>query len=83
MENNLYKQYKEKMVPVLKEELSLKSIMDVPKIDKIVINVGVGKHTKEAGYIDNVENTLIKITGQKPIRTKAKKAISNYTRKRT
>ena len=78
MENNLYKKYKEKIVPKLKKDLSLKSTMDVPKLDKIVINVGVGKHTKEAGYIDNVEDTLTRITGQKPVRTKAKKAISNF-----
>ncbi len=78
MENNLYKKYKEKIVPKLKEELSLKSVMNVPRLDKVVINVGVGKHVKESGYIDNVENTLRQITGQKPVRTKAKKAISNF-----
>jgi len=78
MKNNLYKKYKEVIAPKIKEELSLKSVMEVPKVEKIVINVGVGKHLKESGYIDNVENTLTKITGQKPIRTKAKKAISNF-----
>ncbi len=78
MQANLYKQYKEKIVPKLKVDLGLANIMQVPKISKVVLNVGVGKHVKEASYIENVENTLSKITGQKPVRTKAKKAISNF-----
>ncbi|EKD43082.1 MAG: 50S ribosomal protein L5 [uncultured bacterium] len=75
---NLYQTYKKEIVPALKQELKLKSVMQVPKISKIVINVGVGRFVKDAGYIDNVEKTLLKITGQKPVRTKAKKAISNF-----
>lgn len=78
MQANLYKQYKEKIVPKLKIDLGLTNVMQVPKITKVVLNVGVGKHVKEASYIENVENTLSKITGQKPVRTKAKKAISNF-----
>lgn len=78
MENNLYKKYKEEVAPTLKKEFGYKNIMQVPKPLKVVINVGVGKFLKESGYIDNVENTLLKITGQKPVRTKAKKAISNF-----
>ncbi len=78
MKNNLYEQYKKEVVPALKKELNLKSVMQVPKISKVVINVGVGRFLKESGYIDNVEKTLLKITGQKPVRTKAKKAISNF-----
>lgn len=78
MENNLYKKYKKEVVPALKEELGLANIMQVPKITKVTLNVGVGKHLKEANYIENVENTLKRITGQKPMRTKAKKAISNF-----
>jgi large subunit ribosomal protein L5 len=78
MENNLYKKYKTELAPKLKEELGLKNVMQVPKVDKIVINVGVGKHTKEASYIENVERTLHNITGQHCVRTKAKKAISNF-----
>ncbi len=78
MTMNLYQTYKKEIVPALKQELKLKSVMQVPKISKIVINVGVGRFVKDAGYIDNVEKTLLKITGQKPVRTKAKKAISNF-----
>ena len=78
MTPNLYQKYKEVIVPALKAELRLKNTMQVPKITKVVINAGVGRFIKDAGYIDNVEKTLSKITGQKPIRTKAKKAISNF-----
>jgi len=75
---NLYQKYKKEVVPALKKELNFKSVMQVPKVTKVVINVGVGRFIKESGYIDNVEKTLLRITGQKPVRTKAKKAISNF-----
>ncbi|NQU83508.1 MAG: 50S ribosomal protein L5 [Parcubacteria group bacterium] len=78
MQSNLYKKYKKEMVPALKEKFGYKNIMQVPKISKIVINVGIGRFIKEANYIETVEDTLRKITGQKPIRTKAKKSISNF-----
>ncbi|EKD42880.1 MAG: 50S ribosomal protein L5 [uncultured bacterium] len=78
MTPNLYQKYKDEIVPALKAELKLKNTMQVPKVTKVVINAGVGRFIKEAGYIDNVEKTLAKVTGQKPIRTKAKKAISNF-----
>ena len=76
--NNLYKKYKKEIVPTLVKEFGFKNIMQVPKIEKVIINVGVGKFVKDAGYIENVEQTLRKITGQKPMRNKAKKAISNF-----
>lgn len=74
----LLTQYKEKIVPVLKEKFGYKNAMQVPKIEKVVINVGYGRHTKDKNYIDNVENTLVKITGQKPVHNLAKKSISNF-----
>lgn len=74
----LYEQFKKEMVPALQKELGFKNVMQVPKIQKIVINAGIGRFIKDATYIDNVEKTLKNITGQKPVRTKAKKAISNF-----
>ncbi len=76
--NTLYKKYKHDMVPALQKELGLKNPLQVPKITKVTINAGVGRFIKEAGFIDNVEKTLSRITGQKPVRTRAKKAISNF-----
>ncbi len=78
MTPNLYAKYKKEIAPAMKKELGYKSVMQVPKITKIVINVGVGKFLKEPNYIENVEKTLKNITGQKPVRTKSKKAISNF-----
>lgn len=78
MTNNLYEKFKKEIVPAMQKQLGYKNVMQVPKIIKIVINSGVGRFVKESGYIDNVEKTLTKITGQKPVRTKAKKAISNF-----
>lgn len=78
MQINLYQQYKKEIVPKLMTDLGYKNVNQVPKIAKVVINAGIGRFVKEASYIENVENTLAKITGQKPVRTKAKKAISNF-----
>lgn len=70
--------YKKEIVPALQKELGLKNVMQVPRVTKVVLNAGIGRFIKEANFIDNVEKTLSKITGQKPVRTKAKKAISNF-----
>lgn len=78
MESRLYTQYKEKVVPALKAEFSFKNEMQVPKIEKVTLNVGYGRHAKEKPYIENVEKTLTVITGQKPVHNKAKKSISNF-----
>ncbi len=78
MKVNLYEKYKKEIVPELKKELGLKNVMQVPKIKKVVINAGIGRFVKEPRFIENVESTLSKISGQKPIRTKAKKSISNF-----
>ena len=75
---NLYEKYKKEVVPALQKELGFKNVMQVPKIQKVILNAGIGRFVKEPRYIDNVENTLSKITGQKPMRTKAKKSISNF-----
>ncbi|PIT86164.1 MAG: 50S ribosomal protein L5 [Candidatus Magasanikbacteria bacterium CG10_big_fil_rev_8_21_14_0_10_43_6] len=78
MESVLYTQYKSEIVPALMEELGYANIMEVPRVEKIVVNVGYGKHVKDAAFIENVEQTLASITGQKPVHNKAKKSISNF-----
>jgi large subunit ribosomal protein L5 len=77
-EKNFYQHFKEVVVPALKAELGYTNNLQVPKITKVVINVGVGRFIKEAHYIENVVKTLERITGQKPMRTVAKKSISNF-----
>ena len=78
MESRLQKQYREKVVPALQEKFGYKNVNQVPKLEKVTLNVGYGRHAKEASYIENVENTLKAITGQRPIHNKAKKSISNF-----
>ncbi len=75
---NLKEIYKKEIIPELKKEFGYKNNMQVPKLEKVVLNAGLGKGLKDSTFIDNVENTLTRITGQKPIKTKAKKSISNF-----
>lgn len=82
MESQLYTTYKKTVVPALKKELGYDNVMQVPRFVKAVVNVGYGRHAKEAAYIERVGETLRLITGQKPVHNKAKKSISNFkTRK--
>ena len=74
----LKEKYKKEILPALKKELGLKNDYLAPKIEKVVLNVGFGKYTKEKEYAAIVVKTLTKITGQKPVLTKAKKAISAF-----
>src|SRR3990167_4182279 len=78
MSTTLYQKYKKEVVPALQKELGYKNVMEVPRVSKVVVNAGIGRFIKEANFIENVEKTLAKITGQKPVRTKAKQSISNF-----
>lgn len=70
--------YDEQVVPALMEKFQYKSIMQAPKIDKIVINMGVGEAKENQKFLDNAVEELTIIAGQKPIVTKARKSISNF-----
>ncbi|NTU98608.1 50S ribosomal protein L5 [Candidatus Falkowbacteria bacterium] len=74
----LQERYKKEILPALQQEFGIKNVLATPRLVKVVLNVGVGRHTKEQAYIDAVEQNLIKITGQKPVRTKARKSISSF-----
>lgn len=74
----LQDKYKKEIVPELKKKLGYKNIFQIPKMEKVVINVGVGRNAKDKGFVENVENTLTRITGQKPVLNKAKKSISAF-----
>lgn len=77
-EPRLKVQYREKIVPELIKDLGLKNAHQAPKINKIVINVGLGKALTEKKMMDVATNTLRKITGQQPIQTTAKKSIASF-----
>jgi len=62
----------------MKEKFGYTNILAVPRLSKVVINVGVGRSSKEKAFIDNVVSSLSRISGQKPVLTKAKKSISAF-----
>ena len=70
--------YKEEVAPALMKKFGYKSVMQIPKLDKIVINVGAGEAKENAKAIDNISGDLAKITGQKPVVCKAKKSVANF-----
>ena len=76
--SNFYEKYRQEILPAVGKTLGITNINQVPGLKKVVLNVGVGRFVKEPNFVETVENTLKKITGQKPVRTKAKKSISNF-----
>ena len=74
----LKKIYSEKIVPQLKESLGLANVMEVPKITKITVNMGVGEAVADKKIMDNAVGDLAKITGQKPLVTRARKSIASF-----
>ena len=75
---NLKNHYQKEIVPNLKEKLGYKSVMEVPKLQKITINMGVGEASKDKKILENALNDLEAISGQKPVVTKAKQAVSTF-----
>jgi large subunit ribosomal protein L5 len=74
----LQQHYREHVVPELTQKFGYKSAMEVPRIRKITLNMGVGKSTQDKKILDNAVADLTKIAGQKPVVTKAKKSIANF-----
>ena len=74
----LKEQYQKEAIPALMKKFNYKSIMQVPKLEKIVINIGLGDLRDNPKALDNAMNDLAIITGQKPIITKAKKSIAAF-----
>ena len=70
--------YTEEVAPALMKKFEYKSSMQIPKFDKITINVGAGEARDNAKVLDAVVADLMKITGQKPVVTKAKKSVANF-----
>jgi large subunit ribosomal protein L5 len=70
--------YREEVVPALKEGFNYKSVMQVPNIKKIVVNVGMGEALQNSKYLDAAVGDIVKITGQKPVITRARKSIATF-----
>ncbi len=74
----LHSYYKETVVPQLLKEFSYKSVMEVPRIEKIILNMGVGEAVADKKVLDNAISDMQKIAGQKPVITKTRKSIANF-----
>jgi large subunit ribosomal protein L5 len=76
--DRIEKRYKSEILPKLLEELNLKNVMQVPKVEKVVINMGVGEAIGNSKLLDAAVDQLTAISGQKAVITRAKKSISNF-----
>lgn len=76
--SQLLELYKKDIVPKLKETFKYKNVMQVPKIEKVVLNMGLGEAIKNAKILETATEELAKISGQKPVITRAKKSIAAF-----
>jgi large subunit ribosomal protein L5 len=76
--NRMQELYKNEVAPALFKSLNLKNVMQVPAIDKIVLNIGLGEAMDNPKALDAAVADLTQITGQKPVQTKARKSIANF-----
>jgi large subunit ribosomal protein L5 len=76
--SRLQEQYKETIAPRLKDELGLSNVMEVPRITKITINMGVGESVGDRKILDRAMEDLTKISGQKPVITRARKSVAAF-----
>ncbi|MGB5696120.1 MAG: 50S ribosomal protein L5 [Polyangiales bacterium] len=77
-EPRLRKKYQEEVVPQLMKEFGLKNVMQVPKLERIVINMGLGEAVQNAKLVETAAEELSAISGRKPIVTRAKKSIASF-----
>ena len=78
MSSRLKEQYQSEIVEALKKKFEYKNIMEVPKLDKIVINMGVGEAKENAKALETAIKDMEIITGQKAVVTRAKKSVANF-----
>lgn len=76
--SRLLQKYRKTVVPALQKSLHIENIMAVPKVEKVVINTGIGKMLKDDAAVQKAERDLGLLTGQKPVYRKAKKSISSF-----
>lgn len=74
----LFEKYKKEVVPAMQKKFGLKNAMAVPRVEKVTVNVGVGRVVKETKVLEDIARDLARITGQKVVRTKAKKAVAGF-----
>ncbi|WP_237037279.1 50S ribosomal protein L5 [Mediannikoviicoccus vaginalis] len=78
MTSRLVEKYRNEVVPAITESFGYENVMQVPKLEKIVINIGLGSHKDNPKAVESAVRDLTTITGQKPVVTKARKSIANF-----
>lgn len=78
MTSRLQEKYSNEVIPALMEKFQYKNIMEVPKLEKVVLNVGIGEARENPKALEKAVEEITTITGQKPVITKAKKSIANF-----
>ncbi len=76
--NRLQEKYRKAIIPEMKKVFGYKNNLAVPRLSKVVLNIGAGPGLKDPKFNEVAENTLVRISGQRPVKTKAKKSISNF-----
>lgn len=76
--NRMQEKYNEEVVPALRKAFDFKNIMQIPRIDKVVVNIGMGEALDNPKSLESAVSDLTTITGQKPVMTKARKSIANF-----
>jgi len=76
--NTLHERYNNEIVPALRKTFELKNIMQVPRIEKVVVNIGMGEALDNPKSLEAAVSDLVIITGQKPVMNKARKSIANF-----
>jgi large subunit ribosomal protein L5 len=77
-EPRLIKKYKDEVLPQLMKDFGLDNVMQAPKLDRIVVNMGLGEAVQNAKIVDSAVEELTAITGRKPVVTRAKKSIASF-----
>lgn len=78
MTSRLVEKYRNEVVPAITESFGYENVMQVPKLEKIVINIGLGSHKDNPKAVESAVRDLTIITGQRPVVTKARKSIANF-----
>ena len=76
--SDIQKRYREEIVPAMMKTFNYSNVMQVPRLEKVVINMGLGEALENARILDTSMEELSKITGQKPVLTRARKSIANF-----
>lgn len=75
---SLIEKYNKEIVPALTEKFAYKNVSEVPKIQKVTLNVGINAARRDAKFLEVVESVLTRISGQKPVKCRARKSVSNF-----